>query len=402
MNFRIPLGAAIAFALVVAALTFSITLNYARIDHNERAISLRERELANGKFAEVDREVRQRFFGSINETHLMDSVVRGYLEGLGDPNATYWTAEENARRGQNIGGEPVGIGAVLESHPSGYLLVREVFPESPALGAGIEVGDWIVTMDETILTPENVDAQLALMYDAVGSRVALIMRRDGEDFNVDIVRRDVERPTVYGSVVSGTAVGLITIVEFNDRTSIQFNRELNRLQNLGVQALIFDVRDNPGGNLRQAARVIDRLIPAGPIVSAVSRDGSVQVLETSDAHHVDMPMVIVTNRNTAAAAELFALALRDRGNGRVVGTSTAGEGAMLDEISLSDGSAFSITVALYQSPSGISWNLTGVSTDFEVAMSAELEAIRRELDHTSDPQLAKAVEVVLGLLAGEG
>ena len=398
MNLRVPLGAAIAFALVVAALTFSITLQYARSDYNERAIFLREREAANGKFAEVDREVRQRFFGTINETHLMDSVVRGYLIGLGDPNAVYWSAEENARRNQTIVGEAVGIGAALEIHPNGYFLVREVFPESPAQAGGIEAGDWIVNMDDTALTPENVEAQYLLIYDAVGTRVTLTVRREGEDFIVDITRREVERPTVYASVIADTEVGHIIITEFDDRTSIQFNRELSRIQDLGVQAIIFDVRDNPGGNLRQAARVIDRLIPAGPIVSAVFRDGSVQVLETADTNRIEnMSIVVLTNRNTAAAAELFALAMRDSAAGRIVGTSTAGEGAMLDDINLSDGSAISITVALYRSPSGETWNETGVSTDFEVAMPGELESVWRELDHTTDPQLAKAVEVALGI-----
>ena len=401
MNLRVPLGAAIAFALVIAALTFSITLNYARSDYNERAIFLREREAANGKFAEVDREVRQRFFGTINEVHLMDSVVRGYLIGIGDPNAMYWSAEENARRNQNIVGENVGIGAVLQVHPSGYLLVREVFPESPAQAVGIEEGDWIISIEDTVLTPENAESQFVLIYDAVGTRISLTVSREGEDFTVDITRREVERPTVYASIIPETTIGYIIITEFTDRTLIQFNRELSRLQGLGIESVIFDVRDNPGGNFRQAARVIGRLVPSGPIVSAVFRDGSVQVLEMSDANQVVMPMVVITNQNTAEAAELFALALRDYDLARIVGTTTAGSGAMLDEINLSDGSAISITVALYQSPSGETWNETGVSTDFEVTMPAELEAIWRDLDETTDPQLAKAIEVVLGIQFAE-
>jgi len=403
MNFRVPLGAAIAFALVVAALTFSITLNYARSDHNERAISLREREAANGKFAEVDREVRQRFFGVINETQLMDSVVRGYLEGLGDPNAIYLTAEENARRNQAVVGETVGIGAALEIHPSGYLYVREVFAETPAQAADIEPGDLIVNMDETVLTPENAEAQLALIYDTVGTRVMLTVRREGEDFIADITRREVEHHTVYASIIEETSVGYIIITEFSDRTFMQFNRELSRLQNeANLQAIIFDMRDNSGENLNQAARVIDRLVPAGPIVSAVFRDGGVEIVETSDPNQIDMlPMVVITNSNTAGAAELFALALRDYGLGRVVGTSTAGSGAMVEEVNLSDGSVIGITVALYQSPSGEVWDGVGVSTDFEVAMPAELEPIWRELDHTTDPQLEKALEVALGIQVAE-
>ncbi|MCL2068479.1 MAG: S41 family peptidase [Oscillospiraceae bacterium] len=398
MNLRVPLGAAIAFALVVAALTFSITLNHAREDYNARASSLREREAANDKFAEIDRQVRQRFHGEINGQQLMDSVARGYMAGIGDPNAAYMTAEEFARRNTNVVGGTVGIGALLEIHPNGYLLVREVYPESPAQAEGMQPGDLIVKIDDEVLHPENIDELYDMIDDAVGTRIMLTYRRDGEDFIADITRREVVHPTVFASMIPDTEIGYIIITEFSERTSIQFNRELGRLQNLGVQALIFDLRDNRGGIMRQATRVLDRLVPAGPLLTAVYRDGTVQEIDSSDANQLDVQMVVLTNPNTSGAAELFAKVLRDYGMGSVVGSATAGRGAMQEDIKLSDGSVISITVALYRSPGGISWDGVGVRPDFEVAMPPDLEAIRRELDHESDPQLNKAVSVAQGIL----
>jgi carboxyl-terminal processing protease len=397
MNLRVPLGAAIAFALVIAALTFSITMNYSRSDYNERASFLREREAANGKFAEIDRQVRQKYYGAISEAALMDSVARGYLSGIGDPYASYLTAEEFARQAQTIISAKVGIGAVLEISPEGYLLVTEVYPDSPAQAEGIAVGDLIVKMDDIDLTIENIEQQAALMEDAVGTKVLLTVRKGGEDVTADITRREIAIPTVYGSVIPDTSIGYMIITEFSDRTLIQFNRELSRLQNLGVQALIFDLRDNKGGVLYQAARVLDRLVPAGPLVGAVYRDGTVFEVETSDANQIDMPMVTLTNANTAEAAELFVQVLRDYGMGDSVGVTTAGRGSMQEQIQLSDGSAISITVARYTPPSGENFDGVGIKPDFEVAMTEGLENWR-ELDHLSDPQLAKALSVAEGIL----
>ena len=397
MNLRVPLGAAIAFALVVAALTFSITMNYSRNDYNERASYLRDREVANGKFAEIDREVRQKYNGDIIETQLMDSVARGYLNGIGDSHATYMTAEEYARKNQIVKSEKVGIGALLEVNSDGYLLVKEVYADSPAQAEGIEPGDLIVKMDDIGLSLANINEQIELIEDAVGTKTVLTMRRGGEDFVADITRREVAQATVFSSIIPGTNIGYIVITEFSERTSIQFNRELSRLQNTGVQALIFDLRDNKGGVLRQATRVLDRLVPGGHIVNAIYRDGTIIEIDTSDANWIDLPMVTLTNKNTTGASELFVQVLRDYGMGRAVGTLTAGKGSMQEEIKLSDGSVLSITVALYNPPSGQHWEGLGIKPDFEVAMPADFTGDWRDLDHTTDPQLAKALEVASGL-----
>jgi len=398
MNLRVPLGAAIAFALVIAALTFSITMNYSRNDYNERASYLREREAANGKFAEIDREIRQKYYGNIIETQLMDSVARGYLSGIGDTHATYMTAEEYARKNQTIKSEKVGIGAVLEISPEGFLLVKEVYPDSPAQAEGIEAGDLIVKIDSVDLTLENIAEQIELIEDAVGTKTLLTVRKGGEDFTADITRREVARPTVYSSIIPETSIGYIIITEFSDRTSIQFNRELSKLQNTGVKALIFDLRDNRGGVLRQATRVLDRLVPAGHIVNAIYRDGTVFEIDTSDPNWIDLPMVVITNKNTTGASELFVQVLNDYGMGKSVGTTTAGKGSMQEEIKLSDGSVISITVALYNPPSGQNWDGFGIKPDFEVVMPADFTGDWRELDRTTDPQLAKALEVASGLV----
>ena len=402
MNFKVSLGAAIAFAITVAALTLSITMTYSTNLYNEKMSALREREAANEKFAEIDREVRSHYYKSINNTVLMDSVAKGYLAGIGDPYAKYLSVEEYAKISQGLEGVTVGIGAELEISPDGYLRVIEVYPDSPAQMAGIEAGDLIISIDDVTLTPENSQQQLSMVEGAVGTRVVMTIRSGASERVEEMTRREIAKTTVYSRMIEDTNVGYILITEFSDRTSNQFNRELSKLQNAGARAIIFDVRDNKGGILRQATRILDRLIPAGSLVSAVYKDGSVVEMENSDGNWLDLPVVMLANKNTAGAAEVFVQVLKDYGQGNSVGTTTAGNGVVQEMVKLSDGSAIEITVAQYVTPSGEIFNGIGVKPDFEVTMSAELEGNWRNLNYETDPQLQKAVSVALSLVnAGE-
>ena len=190
-------------------------------------------------------------------------------------------------------------------------------------------------------------------------------------------------------------MGYIQIVEFNTNTVDQFTRALNNLTQSGVTSLVFDVRNNPGGTLDSVVKILDQLLPEGTIVSATYADGTTTTLGTSDASEVALPMMVLTNQDTASAAELFAQAIKDYNKGRTVGTQTYGKGSMQSIIELDDGSAIRLTVAHYNAPNGENYDGVGVTADFVVNMTAEQEQalINGTLDETSDPQLAKALEL---------
>lgn len=399
MNKKISLGAAITLLLVVAAFVFSVIYSYAQSAFNERVTDLRDRERTLGKYFEIDQLVRVNYYGEIDETQLTDSVAQGYLEGIGDKYSRYISAEEYKKMLQEEeGGDTVGIGADISiSSDSFYLMVNEVYPDSPAEVAGIQAGDLIIQVDDTKLSRENSEQMLAAISGAQGSNVSVVIRRGSEESGPHtMTRRAVSVPTVrYARMLEDSTVGYLHIDQFRENTYDEFNSQLITLMDQGATALIIDLRDNSSDTLSYATRVLDKLLPEGTLVSASYKDGSTEVLATSDGNAIDLPVVVLTNTGTTGVSELFAQCIKDFEKGQTVGVTTAGNGMMQDILKLSDGSAIQLATAMYLTPSGGSIQDVGVKADYEVAMESDWTAWV-DLEE-SDTQLMKAKEVALGI-----
>lgn len=397
MNKRVSLGTALTMLLIVAAVTFSITMMYARSDFNTRVTDLRESEAMYEKFADLDRLIRPNYIGTINETQLMDSVARGYIEGVGDKYGRYITAEEYKKLTPDEESENVGIGAVIAIAPDDfYLVVNEVYPDSPAAFAGMEAGDLIVQIDDTELTRENSRQQLDAIMGPPGSKIALVTRRGSTENRVEMARLAVTVPTVlYSRLLEDSTVGYMHIKEFGDRTYDQFNRELLNLMDAGATSLVFDLRNNAGGVLKSTTRILDKLLPQGVLVSATYKNGTTETLYTSDDNQINLPMVVLTNAGTASEAELFAQSIKDFEKGSIVGAVTTGKGVMQELLKLPDGSAVELTVAYYKPKSGFDFDGVGIKPDFEVPMEDDWHNYLEV--EGSDVQLVKAKEVAIAL-----
>ena len=405
MNKKISLGAAIALMAIIASATFSVTMVYSRQTFNDTVHNIKEREAMYSKLAEIDKWVRQNYYGNLDDSALTDSLAKGYMAGTGDPYAKYLTVEEYSRQNQSGLSKSVGIGVVTSLDETGYIRVEEVYPESPALAADIQPGDLIVRIDETDVTKDNCEELQQSILGEAGTQIDVVVRRDNVDTPHPLTRRDVEKPTVYTNMTED-GVGYVQIVEFGANTADQFSRAVDKLVSEGANSLVFDVRSNQTGPIDQATRILDKLLPQGDIVSATYKDGSTQVLATSDPAFIDLPMVVLTNEKTASSAELFAQALKDYEQLGVksVGTLTMGKGSMQETQQLSDGSAIDVTVAKYNSPSGLTFDGVGVKPDFEVKLTPDQAAALEALDPPAqdpqlktllefDPQLKKAVEL---------
>lgn len=405
MNRKISFGAALALLLIVAALVISITMNYATASYNSRVNDLRGREVMYEKYTEVDNLVRQNYNGTINETQLMNSVAQGYLQGLDDQYGRYISAEEYKKMMRETGdGENVGIGAVIAVAPDDfYLEVLEVYPDSPAEVAGIQAGDLIIKIDDTELSRENSREMLEAISGSQGSNITLVTRRGSEENPpVQMTRRSVPVPTVlYDRILEDSGVGYLHISEFRERTYDQFNRVLLSLQDQGATSLIIDLRDNASDYLKSAARIMDKLLPEGVLVSASYKNGDTEVLASSDANAVDIPVVLLVNNGTTGVPELFAQTVKDFERGKVVGSTTAGKGVMQKILSLSDGSAIELSVANYLTHNGEPFHKVGIKPDFDVQQQQERNWRELESEY-EDQQLIKAKEVAISLTKASG
>ncbi len=390
----LSLGVALALMLVTAALTFSITMVYSQTQFNQRVYNIKEREAMYSKIAEVDNLIRQNYIGAIDEQKLQDSIATAFVEGVGDRYGQYLTAETYASYLSSNEGVMIGIGVTVKQADSGYIQVVSVNPNTPAEEAGILPDDLIIQVDDLAVTQENYSEAVDKVSGEEGTTVTLVIRRGAEDLApLAVTRKRIDLTTVTYKMIADN-VGYVFITGFNSNTVAQFNTALDAVMSQGAEGLVFDVRNNPGGTVSSVSKILDRLLPEGPIVSAKYKDGTVEVLATSDATEINLPMVVITNKDTASAAELFTQALKDYKKAVSVGDKTTyGKGTMQSIRKLNDGSALNITVAWYNPPKSANYDGVGVPADFEVTLSPDLVSKIAELDISEDTQLKKALEL---------
>lgn len=398
MNKKISLGAAIAFMAVIAAITFCVTMLFSQDIFNRLVSNVNEKEQLYEKVEEIYNKVNDNYLFQVDDEQMLDAMGEGIMSGLDDQYADYYDQEEYAEKLKEDKGELVGIGVtVQQDQTSGYLNIIQVYSGSPAESAGLQKGDMIVSVDGTDLaTLEEGVNPASLVQGEAGSKVTIVYRRDGVDSTVEMARKKVTIPSVESRMIDEN--GYIKITDFNDSTPGQFQDAVESLQAEGAKALIFDLRNNGGGTLDSVLEMLDYLLPEGDIATATDKDGNTTVLKTSDAQCVEMPMVTITNGNTASAAELFVQALKDYKMADSVGTTTYGKGVMQTTYQLSDGSAIKLTTSYFNPPKSENFNGVGIQPNYEVELTQEQEKDFENLDETNDPQLMKAVEVVNSLV----
>ena len=401
MNRKIPLGIAIGLMALAAAVTFIITYNFSLDTFNSKVRSVSERESIYAQLSDMDKYVRSNFWGTINEDLLTNSIMTGYVTGLDDRFAKYYSAEEYVQQTQTESGITVGLGFSYEKEESGYIKVTEVTAGSSADQAGLVAGDVITAVNNTnVIAYENgYDEAVSLFKCDEGTKVKLHIKRVNEEGAtefpaIEVVSERMEIVSVTGRLIDNIAY--IKITTFNEKTPDQFKHELDKLIGDGAEMLIFDIRNNLGGLTESLQGTLDAILGDSDVVTAYYKNSSEVVVHTTEAEQVRMPMAIIVNGNTASCAELFAFALRDEANAQIVGTTSYGKGVMQKTHKLTGGSAVRITVATLQTKNSGDYNGIGIKPNFEVALPAEIElsALSEDQQLVYDTQLIKAVEVV--------
>lgn len=398
MNKKITVNVALAIAIIAMTVTFVVTMIFSMQIFN-RMINVREKEVMYNKLSEMDKNARENYYGEIVNDTLYDYIAAGYVAGMGDADARYYTARQYLEYLNLQNGVLMGIGADVTKDASGYARITRVYANSPAAEFGLTENTFITQIGDTdvrTLALAQINSQL---LGESGTTIALhVVNATGEDARVvELQRREYEIPSVDAQLMQDGRTGYIRISTFNTRTADELKAFLDEWQagNTTPDGLVFDLRDTVDGSLNGAIRVIDYLCPVGTIASQQNKDGTVTTLETSDVSEVELPMVALVNGNTSYAAELFATSIREFEKGRIVGARTAGKGTIqCRPVALSDGSAFSYTVGLLLSKGGTSFNGTGVTPDVEALLTAEEEANAYSFTVETDPQIRRAFEAL--------
>lgn len=371
MRKKISLGVMISFMAITCAITFSLTYRYAMNLFNQRVQNVAERQGIYEKLNEVDQKIRENYLGIIDETKLMDSVITGYVDGVGDAYGYYMSAAEYQAEQADMAGSNVGIGAayILQD---GMPRFTAVYAGSPASIAGLQKGDILLGIDDLRVAQDGLEEVLGAIKTNVGEKMSFLVHRDGKELKFSVTANTYEVQSVYHRMLD-SGIGYIRISEFNHATDEQFVAAVAALKKSEASGLILDVRNNPGGTLESVAKVLDTILPAGNIVSQQTKNGKKTVLYTSDAGQIDLPIAVLINKKTGSAAELLACAIKDYEKGILVGETTYGKGTIQQIFSLSDGSALNLTIAKFFPPMSDNFDGVGVTPDYIVQLTPDQE-----------------------------
>ena len=328
-----------------------------------------------------------------DKDEMVDAIYKAVMSSLGDPYTVYYTADEFNAFMESSSGSYCGIGVVVQQNmQTGLVTAVRPYEDCPGYEAGIRPGDLIIAVDGTEITGMDLNTAVALIKGEEGTSVTITLQRDEEVFDVEVTRRQIDVKTVNYRMMDDN-IGYIQIEEFDEVTSDQFSQALDSLIEQGMEALVIDIRNNPGGILDTVVAMLDELLPEGTIVSVKDRNGTAQEY-TSDADtKLTVPLTVLINGNSASASEIFAGAIKDYGVGTLVGTTTYGKGIVQTAFSLSDGTGVKITIEDYYLPSGKSIHKVGVAPDVEIDLPDELKTYVT-IPEDEDVQLQKAIEIL--------
>lgn len=403
MSKKISLGVALTIMFIAMAVTFSVTMAFSQNMFNNSVSSVKSRERMYNKLSEIDRYVRANEYFDINEDTLNDTIASGYMLGISDRYAHYYSAQQYNELVGTQSGRLMGIGVdVVKDTSSSYARILRVYDNSPAAEVGLQAGGFITSIDDTGLRSLTDTAAIdSALLGEEGSTVTIgYLTPDRTEQTYTLTRANYTVDTVFGQMITDSCA-YVQIDDFTANTGTEFRNVIDSLRGQGAESFVFDLRNNPGSNLSAALIAADYCVPSGLIAQSQTRDGTASDLRVSDDTSITQPMACLVNGNTAGGAELFANALRKMGGAVLVGSTTAGQGVVLsDPQSLSDGSAVVITVGLILDNEGVSWDGTGLTPDVEAPLSADEQNSFYDFTVDTDPQIQRALSTVQSMTTG--
>ena len=339
----------------------------------------------------------------IDNKEMSDMAAKAIAESVDDIYTNYYTKEEFTQLNSQLSNGYRGIGITLGADfDKNKLKIISVTPGQPAEKSGLLAGDYIIAVEGKNYSASEMDAAVYIIKGSHLSTltpppVKLTIERNGLTFDVEVSREVINTPTVYSNTYEGN-IGYIRITQFNHKnpdflnskdTYTEFCEHLNGFS--GINSLIIDLRDNPGGDLDIVTKIADHLLPKGTITYTEDKNGK-KTYYDSDEKDVNLPMVVLVNGNSASASEVLCGALKDYEKATVVGEKTYGKGVVQTVIPLYDGSGLTITSAKYYTPSGECIHNKGIVPDETVTL--DLEKSVSNLQYEEDLQLQRAVEIL--------
>lgn len=334
------------------------------------------------------------YLGEVDEEKLKEGAIKGYIEGLGDPYTEYISVDEMEDYLSDTMGNFVGIGIyMVKNTEKGKIQVLAPIKGSPAEKAGIQAGDLILTVDGVDYSADEMTIASNKIKGEEGTTVTIEVLRGTETKKYELKREKVKVNQVEGKVLSNN-IGYINFTSFDETTADDFKAKFEELNKQGIKSLIIDLRNNGGGIVDQALQIADYVADKDSVLLyEVDKNNKETVKKAKTDPIINMPIIILTNENTASASEILAGALKDLGKAKTVGTTTYGKGVIQQILKLSDGSGLKVTIEEYQTPNRSKIHKIGIAPDEEVKLPDSVTNLLN-VTESEDTQLQKAIEML--------
>lgn len=385
----------LALMLLSAVVTYGITffgmqkVTGAQVDEFNKVIAQYQR------INEVQTNIENLYVNEYDEDKMIDGALTGMVAFLGDRWSHYLNEEEFNEYIQSSSGNMVGIGVnVIQDEGTGGIRIIDVYANSPAFKAGMQIGDVVVSVDDEQVAKLGYDTAVDKVRGEVGTAVRLQVYRAtvNKTIPMSITRAAFQVENVKAQLFDN--IGYVKIRGFDLGMSNQFITAVHNLQAQGAKAFVFDVRNNPGGAMTELVACLDILLPEGTIITSRDKAGNVEEF-TSDAKEITLPMAVITNENSYSAAEFFAASLQEHQKAIVIGTATTGKGCAQRPIKLETGGGLVLSISKYYTAKGVSLADTeGIRPDVEVKLSEEQAQHFYTMTIDADPQIQAAFQNV--------
>jgi len=337
------------------------------------------------------------YLNEIDNNKIQDGIYKGMVDSLGDQYTVYYTADEYKQFTTASSGTYCGIGVTVSQNTStGAITIVKTFKKGSGAKEGMLAGDIIYKIEGKKIEGLELSKVVAQIKGEEGTFVKVTVLRNGKEIEFNLERRKLEIDTVTSRMEekSGKKIGYVAVSEFDEVTASQFKSAIKELEKEGMQGLVIDLRDNPGGLLDVTCEMLDRMIKKGILVYTVDKNGKRVDEEATDNLSFDKPVAILVNGNSASASEVFSGAMKDYKVATLVGTNTFGKGIVQSIVPFEDGTAMKVTVSKYYTPNGVNIHGTGIKPD--VVEELNKEALKDgKLERKEDNQLDKALDVVV-------
>ena len=390
----------IMLVVLVAFITFLVTsiVMYQYFTNDSFGKSIVEKSEQTSDIAETLEDYRKiidkYYLGDIDEEKLKEGAIAGYIKGLDDEYTEYISKEDMADYMADATGNFVGVGVyMVQDTEANKIMVLSPIKGSPAEKAGVQPGDYIIAVDGVTYTGEQMTEASNKIKGEAGTTVKLQIQRKDETLDIELTRENIKVNPVEGEVLENN-IGYIEFSSFDDGTAEEFKTKFEELQGKGIKSLIIDLRNNGGGIVDEALEIANYILDKDSVILyEVDKNNNETVEKTTDEPIINMPIVILTNENTASSSEILAGALKDHKKATIVGEKTYGKGVIQRLLTLPDGSGLKITSEKYLTPNRTEINKVGIEPDEKVELPETVTNILN-VEKNEDTQLQKAIEIL--------